>query len=75
MISRSSIDHYKVRSRKRSFEEGTDSVRNLSMLLTLSLGFCYFVDLKIDRQHPGSAVEDAQAVPMLFLEGTLLTGK
>ena len=75
MISRSSIDHYKVRSRKRSFEEGTDSVRNPSMLLTLSLGFCYFVDLKLDRQHPGSAVEDAQAVSMLFLEGTLLTGK
>ena len=75
MTSRSSIDHYKVRSRKRSFEEGTDSVRNLSMLLTLSLGFCYFVDLKIDRQHPGSAVEDAQAVPMLFVEGTLLTSK
>ena len=75
MVSRSCIDHYKVRIRKRSFEEVTDLVRNLSMLLTLSLGFCYFVDLKIDRQHPGSAVKDAQAVTTLFLEGALLTSK
>ena len=75
MVSRSCIDHYKVRIRKRSFEEVTDLVRNLSMLLTLSLVFCYFVHARIDREHPEDAMEGAQAVPTLFLEGALLTSK
>ena len=75
MVSRSCIDHYKLRIRKRSFEEVTDLVRNLSMSLTLPLVFCYFLYAKIDREHPEGAMKDAQAVPTLFLEGALLTSK
>ena len=45
------------------------------MLLTLSLVFCYFVHARIDREHPEDAMEGAQAVPTLFLEGALLTSK